>query len=491
MYCPYDSCKRNMFNNLYKLLKQFEKKERMAEGTMNMIREEEQEEHPEARYTQADIENAKYQTWMEAELTLMDFIDNRENELRKNWTVLTEDSDSYPDSCVYVYAEDECGETYVAACDPDLKWYVTIGEQTHYIPDYVEIVRWCPLDSIKPRDLSWPMELAETLAVEVELVLDTLDCADASENADVLAEKVTDTLHMVRNSLYEIRTLLMDENTTPKEKNPWNVGTNPPVETNGCRPAYWTTLLYRKTGLRITERLRWDGREWQHENGKALSKEYDVVAWKPFDRPEPYVPNKEEKCKEWLSLVETETETIASEADIKADKEAKFYSDLISHKLDGVTAEIGINVSVHKGTEKEYQSPVFMIFCKGNAYFSTVTENGLIEIWNHVTRKGVHDEALSKVFSEKWDIISERIYKAKEEQKKAWLTITAGSTVYLRRPYADEKIISLTVAIKGADYFIAEENGEDHSFHKSDVNVLVYADKEKAEAYLKAAPLDK
>lgn len=199
-----------MFNNLEKLLKQFDKKERSAEGKMNVLREGEKEKRPDVSFTPADIAEAKYQTWLEAIALVMSFINDRENEIKDIWTTVTEDSDSYPDSYVPVFAEGKYGEHYGASCDVDFNWSVTDGDKSYPIADELPIVRWCPLDSIKPRDLSWPMELAETLAAEVDAVIDILDCADASEDAEVLAGKVTDTLRMVSTNLYEIKNLIKE-----------------------------------------------------------------------------------------------------------------------------------------------------------------------------------------------------------------------------------------------------------------------------------------
>lgn len=187
------------------------KKERLsAEERLFELREMEQEAR-QLTFSPADMAEAKYQTWMKAEFLLKNLINDMEYKRAESWKVLTEDGYTYPEPYTAVFVEDEMGAQYVASCDTEFKWYVSLGEQTHYIPSYVEIVRWRSLDSTDKPDLSWPVDLAETLAEELEYVIDRCnDAGSADFTAEELAEKITDNVRLVKNQLWELSKLLKE-----------------------------------------------------------------------------------------------------------------------------------------------------------------------------------------------------------------------------------------------------------------------------------------
>ena len=164
-----------------------------------------------------------------------------------------------------------------------------------------------------------------------------------------------------------------------------------------------------------------------------------------------------------------------------------FLYDVKSHKLDGTMAELGINVHTPKG----YPTAVFLFVTDGELKTYIITEKGKMRLPIDFPYLG---RDLGKSLLERWDIIEERIYKAKEEQEKAWNETKPGETLYYRRPFeiADKKVIPLLVKDKNADFVqTVDEFGHEYEFYKTAMNVIIYADKDKAEAYLKATPVKK
>lgn len=62
----------------------------------------------------------------------------------KEWNVLTNDEESYPNTFEYVLVEDDVGEKNIAYCDPDYDWYISNGERT--IKLIGEVIKWIYLD---------------------------------------------------------------------------------------------------------------------------------------------------------------------------------------------------------------------------------------------------------------------------------------------------------------------------------------------------------
>ena len=53
-------------------------------------------------------------------------IRNTDNE----WTLITDDEESYPKCFEYVLIEDDIGDKNVACCHPDYEWYISNGEDS-------------------------------------------------------------------------------------------------------------------------------------------------------------------------------------------------------------------------------------------------------------------------------------------------------------------------------------------------------------------------
>jgi len=445
-----------MKNNL---LEAFKKERLFAEEKYHVLLEMEQESR-QVSFSPADMAKSIYQAWKKAENLLKNTFPDMENESEDVWTVLTEDGDSYPKPYTAVYAEDETGAQYVASCDTEFKWYVSLGEETHYIPDYIEIVRWRPVASTEKPDLSWPIDLTETLAVELEHVIDTLNDAGSCDiTAEELAEKVVDDIKLVHNQLWELRKTL---------KSSFKETTGAPAEEPLC--SYQKCLTCNISTCHTGEIAREQGEEAYNE-WIAEMNEAEVIT-------EPQI------IKTALLLEELGS----AEKDLKtATRILDFLCDVKSHKLDGTIAELGINVLTPKG----YSTSVFLYITDGELKTYVITEKGKMRLPVDFPYPG---RDLGKSLLERWDIIEERIYKAKEEREKAWNETKTGVTIYFRRPFetADNKIVLLHVKDKNADFVQAvDEFGHEYEFYKTAMNVIIYADKDKAEAYLKATPVKK
>jgi len=62
----------------------------------------------------------------------------------KEWNVLTDDEDSYPETFKYVLVEDDFGDNNVAYCDPDYDWYISNGENSLKLIG--EVIKWKELE---------------------------------------------------------------------------------------------------------------------------------------------------------------------------------------------------------------------------------------------------------------------------------------------------------------------------------------------------------
>jgi hypothetical protein len=52
----------------------------------------------------------------------------------------------------------------------------------------------------------------------------------------------------------------------------------------------WVTMHRKECYFRFVRQLRWNGCQgvWEWENGKTISDEWEIIAWKPLYIPEPY-----------------------------------------------------------------------------------------------------------------------------------------------------------------------------------------------------------
>ena len=52
----------------------------------------------------------------------------------------------------------------------------------------------------------------------------------------------------------------------------------------------WVTMHRKGWDFRFVRQLRWNGYQgvWEWENGKTISDEWEIIAWKPVYIPEPY-----------------------------------------------------------------------------------------------------------------------------------------------------------------------------------------------------------
>ena len=71
-------------------------------------------------------------------------IEALEEQIKNEWTVLTDDADSYPECFEYVLVEDDVGEKNVACCDPNLDWYISNGEDSLELIG--EVIKWKKLN---------------------------------------------------------------------------------------------------------------------------------------------------------------------------------------------------------------------------------------------------------------------------------------------------------------------------------------------------------
>lgn len=62
----------------------------------------------------------------------------------KEWHVLTNDEDSYPETFKYVLVEDEFGDKNIACCYPDYDWHISNGENSLKLIG--EVVKWVDID---------------------------------------------------------------------------------------------------------------------------------------------------------------------------------------------------------------------------------------------------------------------------------------------------------------------------------------------------------
>lgn len=416
MNYPYGSRIRKM--EKVKLLNAFKREVDSAKDKYHLLLEMEQEGR-QVSFSPADMAKTAYQTWKKAEIMFKNLINEMENEQADDWKELTEDGDSYPEPYTAVFAEDEEGAQYVASCDTEFKWYVSLGEETHYIPDYIEIVRWRPVESTEKPDLAWPIDLAETLAEELEKVVDTLDDASSTDDsAEELAEKITDTVRMVSKQLWELQKSLKTVSAKTE-----------PV--SACPEESEENRMIRVAAMVAKIRLTGSG-DGELETSKRI---------------------------------------------------LNFLKDVKAHKLDGTVAELGINIRTLGG----YDSSLFISIRDGSLESGFFTDRGFIKLPFDFPYPG---KDMGKTLYERWDIIESHIYHAKEEQEKVWNRIESGTTIYLRRPSEAEKIIALRVKEKNEILVRAEDEfGAEYEFLKVSANVKYFADKDKAEAYLKATPV--
>jgi len=393
------------------------------------------------------------------------------NEVKK-WKILTEDGDSYPKPYTAVFAEDEEGAQYVASCDTEFKWYVSLGEETHYIPDYIEIVRWRPVESTEKPDLAWPIDLAETLAVELEPVIDRLeDAGNYDITAKDLAEKVIDDIKLVHNQLWELHATLK-KIAEEKPDTPAAPAEEPLCSYEKCLTCNISTCY---TGKVAREQGEEAYHAWIAEMAEA--EEIPSVRWFEEDKAE----YKEDKTEAIITKIRL---TGSGEGELETSKRIlNFLYDVKEHKLDGTIAELGINVMMPKG----YSSSVFLSIHDGELETSVCSLNGFIRVPFEFPYPG---RDMGKTLYERWDIIEKRIYKAKEEQEKVWNSIKPGDAIYQRRPFDVEKIIPLTVTEKYDDFLCAEDEfGYAYQFISTSTNVKIFADRNKAEAWLHASPV--
>lgn len=61
-----------------------------------------------------------------------------------------------------------------------------------------------------------------------------------------------------------------------------------------CRKI-WVTMRKKGHKFCFSRQLRWNGYDgrWEWDNGKNVSDEYEILAWKPLDIPAPYQPKGE------------------------------------------------------------------------------------------------------------------------------------------------------------------------------------------------------
>lgn len=57
-----------------------------------------------------------------------------------------------------------------------------------------------------------------------------------------------------------------------------------------CARYFWVTLRRTSSKILFTEKLRWIGymNRWEWCNGRELSNDYEVIAWREYFSPEPY-----------------------------------------------------------------------------------------------------------------------------------------------------------------------------------------------------------
>ena len=62
-----------------------------------------------------------------------------------------------------------------------------------------------------------------------------------------------------------------------------------------CARYFWVTLRRTSSKILFTEKLRWIGylNRWEWCNGRELSNDYEVIAWREYFSPEPYQPKGE------------------------------------------------------------------------------------------------------------------------------------------------------------------------------------------------------
>ena len=65
-------------------------------------------------------------------------------EHRNEWTLLTDDEESYPECFEYVLIEDDIGDKNVAYCHPDYEWYISNGEDSLKLIG--EVIKWKKLE---------------------------------------------------------------------------------------------------------------------------------------------------------------------------------------------------------------------------------------------------------------------------------------------------------------------------------------------------------
>ena len=61
-------------------------------------------------------------------------------QIEDEWTILTDDEESYPDCFEYVLVEDDIGDRNVACCYPDYDWYISNGENSLKLIG--EVIKW-------------------------------------------------------------------------------------------------------------------------------------------------------------------------------------------------------------------------------------------------------------------------------------------------------------------------------------------------------------
>lgn len=67
-------------------------------------------------------------------------IEALKKQIEDEWTILTDDEESYPDCFEYVLVEDDIGDRNVACCYPDYDWYISNGENSLKLIG--EVIKW-------------------------------------------------------------------------------------------------------------------------------------------------------------------------------------------------------------------------------------------------------------------------------------------------------------------------------------------------------------